>query len=142
MRRRNTAAAAPCGCPATGRSPAWSAVGSSRPPPDGFPCPSGSASPTQRSNPSCVWRWKESSTDATIIASPPSASRKAPASPAWPSPTSGGQYIFQVDDLPLEGLSLLHVRFDLMGQGEVWVDDVQLFDLAFNGAELRATCTS
>ena len=25
-----------------------------------------------------------------------------------------------------------------MGQGEVWVDDVQLFDLAFNAAELRA----
>ena len=48
------------------------------------------------------------------------------------------QYIFQVDDLPLEGLSLLHVRFDLMGRGEVWVDDVQLFDLAFNAAELRA----
>ena len=48
------------------------------------------------------------------------------------------QYIFPLDDLPLEGLSLLHVRFDLMGQGEVWVDDVQLFDLRFNDAEMRA----
>ncbi|MGO8691385.1 MAG: family 10 glycosylhydrolase [Thermoguttaceae bacterium] len=55
-----------------------------------------------------------------------------PIAPAW------RPFIFQVDDLPLEGLSPLHVRFDLMGPGEVWVDDVQLFDLAFNEPELRA----
>jgi hypothetical protein len=48
------------------------------------------------------------------------------------------RYIFPLDDLPLDGLSSLRVRFDLMGQGEVWVDDVQLFDLRFNAAELRA----
>jgi hypothetical protein len=46
------------------------------------------------------------------------------------------QYIFQVDDLPLEGLSSLRVRFDLMGAGEVWVDDVQLFNLAFSRPEI------
>ena len=47
-------------------------------------------------------------------------------------PTEWGQYVFQVDDLPLEGLTSLRVRFDLMGAGEVWVDDVQIFGLAFN----------
>ena len=51
-------------------------------------------------------------------------------------------YIFQVDDLPLEGLSQLRVRFDLMGQGEVWVDDVQLFDLALSTRPSSARCTS
>jgi hypothetical protein len=46
------------------------------------------------------------------------------------------QFIFQVDDLPLTGLSPLRVRFDLMGPGEVWVDDVQLFSLAFSKPEI------
>ncbi len=53
-------------------------------------------------------------------------------------PTTWRQFIFQVDDLPLEGLSRLRVRFDLIGRGDVWIDDVQLFDLAFNESELRA----
>ena len=44
----------------------------------------------------------------------------------------------QFDDLPLDGLSQMRVRLDLMGPGEVWADDVQLFDLAFNESELRA----
>ena len=61
--------------------------------------------------------------------------REQPA--ASPVDRDWGQYIFQVDDLPLEGLSQLRVRFDLMGQGEVWVDDVQLYDLAFSETELR-----
>jgi hypothetical protein len=62
-----------------------------------------------------------------------------PAAPAA-VPIAGNwvQYIFQVDDLPLEGLSELHVRFDLMGKGEVWVSDVQLFDLHFQQVELLA----
>jgi hypothetical protein len=47
------------------------------------------------------------------------------------------QYDFQVNDLPLEGLSQLHVRFDLRGPGEVWVDEVQLFDLAFSANERK-----
>ena len=58
--------------------------------------------------------------------------------PSVPVGAAWGCYIFQVDDLPLEGLSQLRVRFDLMGQGEVWVDDVQLFDLALSETELRA----
>ena len=47
-----------------------------------------------------------------------------------------GQYVFQVDDLPLEGLTSLRVRFDLMGPGEVWIDDVQVFGLAFSQPEM------
>ena len=89
-RRRNTPAGAPCGSRAAGRSPASSAAGSSRPPRDGFRCPFGSASPTPPANPRSAWRWKESSTDATIIASPPSANRRPPESRLRPSPASGG----------------------------------------------------
>ncbi len=42
----------------------------------------------------------------------------------------------EIDDLPLEGLTSLRARFDLMGAGEVWVDDVQVFGLAFSKPEL------
>ena len=62
----------------------------------------------------------------------------APGQEGKPIATTWGQYIVQFDDLPLDGLSQMRVRVDLMGAGEVWVDDVQLFDLAFNEAELRA----
>jgi hypothetical protein len=48
------------------------------------------------------------------------------------------QFVVPFNDLPLEGLSQMRVRVDLMSAGEVWVDDVQLFDLAFNESELRA----
>lgn len=41
------------------------------------------------------------------------------------------QYWFQIDDLPPTGLTDLRIGFDLMGPGEVWIDDVQLFDLWF-----------
>jgi len=57
--------------------------------------------------------------------------------PAPAIATEWRQFIFQVDDLPLDGLTQMRVRFDLMGPGEIWVDDVQLFDLAFNEKELR-----
>ena len=40
--------------------------------------------------------------------------------PAVPIAAQWGQYVFQVDDLPLEGLTSVRVRFDLMGAGEVW----------------------
>jgi hypothetical protein len=59
-----------------------------------------------------------------------------PGQPSVPIAKEWGQYVFQVDDLPLEGLTSLRARFDLMGAGEVWVDDVQLFGLAFNRSEL------
>jgi hypothetical protein len=60
----------------------------------------------------------------------------APGQPPVPIAPAWAQYVFQVDDLPLEGLTSLRARFDLMGAGEVWVDDVQLFGLAFNRSEL------
>ena len=44
-------------------------------------------------------------------------------------------FIFTVDTLPLTGLSDLQVRFDLMGAGEVWVDDVVVLDLALGDME-------
>jgi hypothetical protein len=43
-----------------------------------------------------------------------------------------------VTSLPLTGLTDLRVGFDLMGEGEVWIDDVQVFDLWFNEAERDA----
>jgi hypothetical protein len=51
-----------------------------------------------------------------------------------------GSYAFvvRVDDLPLDGLSRLRIRFDLTGPGEVWIDDVQLSDLEFSKAENNA----
>jgi hypothetical protein len=55
-----------------------------------------------------------------------------------PIATTWRQYFVPFNDLPLDGLSQMRVRIDLMGAGEVWVDDVQLFDLAFNESELRA----
>lgn len=48
---------------------------------------------------------------------------------------SWGEYVFQVPDLPVEGLQWLRVRFDLMGPGEVWIDDVELRDLYFSDKE-------
>lgn len=50
--------------------------------------------------------------------------------------TEWGQYVFQVDDLPLEGLTSLRARFDLMGPGEVWLDDVQVSGLTFSRPEM------
>jgi len=47
------------------------------------------------------------------------------------------QFIFPVNDLPLEELSQLQVRFDLMGEGEVWIDEVQLSDLRFSNNEVK-----
>ena len=38
--------------------------------------------------------------------------------------------------LPLDGLEDLRVGFDLMGPGEVWIDDVQILDTWFNRTEL------
>jgi len=51
--------------------------------------------------------------------------------------TDWQRYVFPVDDLPLEGLTRLQVRFDLMGAGEVWIDEVELFDLRFSDNEVK-----
>ncbi len=68
-----------------------------------------------------------------VIGQPP-----GPGQYGKPIAATWGQYIVPFDDLPLEGLSQMRVRLDLMGAGEVWADDVQLFDLVFNESELRA----
>jgi hypothetical protein len=44
-------------------------------------------------------------------------------------------FLFPVDDLPTTGLTDLQIGFDLMGEGEVWIDDVQIFDLWFQDVE-------
>lgn len=49
-----------------------------------------------------------------------------------PMQTEWTSYIFQVDDLPTEGVEQIRVRFDLMGPGTVWIDEVQLYQLKFN----------
>jgi hypothetical protein len=45
--------------------------------------------------------------------------------------------VFAINDLPT-GLTNLQIGFDLMDEGEVWIDQVQLTDLRFTGDE-RAT---
>ncbi len=43
--------------------------------------------------------------------------------------------VIEVRDLPMAGLSPLQLRFALLGPGEVWIDDVQLCELAFGKQE-------
>lgn len=47
-------------------------------------------------------------------------------------------YLFHLDDLPAAGLDDLMVGFDLMGPGEVWIDEVEVFDLYFFDNEVNA----
>ena len=49
----------------------------------------------------------------------------------WTAP----EFILKIDDVPASGLSELRVRFDLIGPGTVWIDDVQLFHLDFSSEE-------
>ncbi|MEX2112951.1 MAG: hypothetical protein WD845_07180 [Pirellulales bacterium] len=58
-----------------------------------------------------------------------------PAAPASEATLTWVRYSFPVDDVPSEGLSTLRVRFDLVSAGELWIDDVQIFDLPFNPSE-------
>jgi len=44
-------------------------------------------------------------------------------------------FSFPLEDVPSEGLSSLSVRLDLESEGEIWIDDVQVFDLAFSETE-------
>jgi len=45
------------------------------------------------------------------------------------------RYSFPLDSLPSEGLTKVSVQLDLLTAGEVWVDDVQIFDLSFSETE-------
>lgn len=56
--------------------------------------------------------------------------------PAVPIGSQWGQFLFHVADLPLEPGRQMSVRFDLMGAGEVFIDDVEVYDLSFNRNEL------
>lgn len=47
-------------------------------------------------------------------------------------------FLFPVEDLPPVGLTELQVGIDLVGEGEVWIDDVQVFDLWFQENERDA----
>ncbi len=47
------------------------------------------------------------------------------------------QFLLQIDDLPATGLDKLRVRFDLMGPGKVWIDNVQTNDLLFSDTPER-----
>jgi len=59
-----------------------------------------------------------------------------PGEPSNPIGAEWSQFVFPVTDLPLEPGCEASVRLDLMGPGRVWVDDVEVFDLALNRAEL------
>lgn len=50
--------------------------------------------------------------------------------------TSGwSQFVLQVDDLPVQGVESLRVRFDLLGPGVVEIDGVRVFGLAFDESQ-------
>ena len=59
----------------------------------------------------------------------------AGAVPTKPIPTQWGHFILPVNDLPLESLSAVRVRFELLGPGEVWIDDVHLSEMEFDRNE-------
>lgn len=48
---------------------------------------------------------------------------------AEPLKSEWSQYVFEFPELPTEGISPLRLRFHLAGPGEVWIDDIQMFDL-------------
>jgi hypothetical protein len=52
-----------------------------------------------------------------------------------PLTTEWASYRFPLNDLPASGLTDLRVGFDLMSEGEVWIDDVQVYDLWFEERE-------
>ncbi len=52
-----------------------------------------------------------------------------------PIPDEWFRFVYPINDLPAEGRSELRVRFDLLGPGEVCIDDVTLYDLKFEDAE-------
>ena len=54
---------------------------------------------------------------------------------AMPLSTEWSQFVLQVDDLPTQGIESLRVRLDLLGPGSVDLDDVRVFDLAFDESQ-------
>lgn len=54
---------------------------------------------------------------------------------AMPLSAAWSQFVLQVDDLPTRGLDALRVRLDLLGPGAVEIDEVRVFDLAFDESQ-------
>ena len=54
---------------------------------------------------------------------------------AMPLSAAWSQFVLQIDDLPTRGLDSLRVRLDLLGPGAVEIDDVRVFDLAFDESQ-------
>ena len=52
------------------------------------------------------------------------------------------QFVLQVDDFPAEPVESLRVRFDLLGPGRVQIDDVRVFDLAFDDSQRSRITTA
>ena len=54
-----------------------------------------------------------------------------------PKANSWQLFKYHIEDLPLSELSDLQVRFDLMGKGKVWIDDITVSDLQFSDNERK-----
>lgn len=52
------------------------------------------------------------------------------------------EFVFPLNDLPTTGLTDLQIGFDLMDEGELWIDKVQVFDLKFSDDELQTLLKS
>jgi len=54
---------------------------------------------------------------------------------SMPLKSDWAQVVLQIDDLPTSGMESLRVRFDLLGPGRVRIDEVRVFDLAFEESQ-------
>ena len=57
--------------------------------------------------------------------------------PALPTAWSETPFLAQIDDLPVQGATHLTIGFDLMGPGEVWIDEVRVYTSYFQVSEQR-----
>ena len=55
--------------------------------------------------------------------------------PTQPLQQEWSPFLFPVEDLPTQGLTDLQIGFDLMDEGELWIDQVQVYDLWFQEIE-------
>jgi hypothetical protein len=52
------------------------------------------------------------------------------------TPDTWTPFVLVIDDLPATGMRDLRTRVDLLGQGKIWIDAIQAFDLSFLPEEL------
>ena len=55
--------------------------------------------------------------------------------PLVPLATKWAPCLLRIENVPTSGLSDLRVAVDVVGEGEVWIDDIQVFDLWFDETE-------